>query len=1134
VNPIRLIRRYVKAHHVSRAALVAAGIAAALAAFVVGAGIRLLIGPVSLGPFAGALADALDRALPGIMVKYDQAAIEWEREEGKVNLVILGTRVFDRDGRIIAQAPKADIDLAARPLLSGQFDVKRIVLVGVQLTLVRTAEGALRLGVERDSQERDILKRISDALKANHGSTSSLQSFAVRRARLAFYDEATRLFVVAPRADFRLARVDHHLAAAVDAAVEISGRPAHVSADIVFPPENGPVKADVEITGFEIQSLADNSANFAAIRDTALKLNLNGSFVIDGPRVVSARFAATANGTLVVPDLKDGQVHVASLMAHGQYNGTRHDFVIENASIDSDKVRARLQGRVGLVIDTAGQLAGVKTDLRMGQLLLSWRGVFAEPVLFQNVDLTGAWNRAGRDFAIEKISLNGPSVTLQASGHITLAEGKSPAVDVKGTVGQISMRDLVKYWPVGAATGARGWTEQNMPVGTIGPATFELHFATGMLDQPAVPAEAVAAKFAVKGGEISYIDGLTHITDIEGTATVNGNSFVADVATAKIGPLAVTNARFTVPDFGQQPVGEGVITGHIQGAMPDVLALVDMGKLKYPSRFGVNPASSKGNTGLDLNIKVPLYKGVGVDQVAIAIKAVSAGFAVALGPHTQLTDGNIEFQIDNNKLHAVGSAGLGGSPSRLNLDWTEDFKTAKAATTKIVVKGTLDETARAALGLRLKDYVKGPVGLSGTFTGHRGSLKQAALTVDLTPSNVMLDMVAVNKPAGFPMTARVATTFTDKSTVDTEAIRITGPGTSVVANARFDAAEHLVQLQAPTVRLGPQNDFNLSLTRGGSGIDIAVRGRSIDGSRLGKRGSDSENLDEPFHINAKLDRLMLRDGVALTGFALDVAGIADRPATMTLSAGIGKGGTVTANIAPAEGGRRMMFATTDMGTLLQGLYGFESLKGGRLEVVATLPGRAGEPASGDAPDYQGKASLKDFRVLNQPFLARLFTAGSLGGLANLLQGQGIVVDALDVPFSSKNDVISVHDVRATGPAIGISADGYVDRPKNSIAIKGTLVPLFGLNSVLGNIPILGNVLTSKEGEGIIGITYSVSGNADQPDVSVNPLSALAPGIFRRIFEGKMPVAPNAASAPTPAPKAAPGTTATDPNRTKTQ
>jgi hypothetical protein len=161
--------------------------------------------------------------------------------------------------------------------------------------------------------------------------------------------------------------------------------------------------------------------------------------------------------------------------------------------------------------------------------------------------------------------------------------------------------------------------------------------------------------------------------------------------------------------------------------------------------------------------------------------------------------------------------------------------------------------------------------------------------------------------------------------------------------------------------------------------------------------------------------------------------------------------------------------------------------------------------------------LKDFRLLNQPFLARLFSAGSLIGFGNLLQGQGIAVDELRVPFSSHNGVLAVQDARATGPAIGISAEGYIDRPKNEIALKGTLVPLFGINSVLGIIPLLGDLLVSKPGEGIIGMTYTVAGNADEPKVSVNPLSMVTPGILRRIFEGRMPDAANAPSNAKPAP-----------------
>jgi hypothetical protein len=132
-----------------------------------------------------------------------------------------------------------------------------------------------------------------------------------------------------------------------------------------------------------------------------------------------------------------------------------------------------------------------------------------------------------------------------------------------------------------------------------------------------------------------------------------------------------------------------------------------------------------------------------------------------------------------------------------------------------------------------------------------------------------------------------------------------------------------------------------------------------------------------------------------------------------------------------------------------------------------------------------------------------------------MRGAGIVVDKLEMPFSSKNDVINIRDGHASGPSVGFSGDGYIDRRANTIDLRGAIAPIYGLNSVLGALPILGNMLVSKQGEGIIGITYEASGSLDEPKISVNPLSMLAPGIFRRIFEGRTPsAAPRANKTPT--------------------
>ena len=38
------------------------------------------------------------------------------------------------------------------------------------------------------------------------------------------------------------------------------------------------------------------------------------------------------------------------------------------------------------------------------------------------------------------------------------------------------------------------------------------------------------------------------------------------------------------------------------------------------------------------------------------------------------------------------------------------------------------------------------------------------------------------------------------------------------------------------------------------------------------------------------------------------------------------------------------------------------------------------------------------------------------------------------------------------------------------------------------------------GEGLFGVTFAVRGPLDKPDFKINPMSALVPGAFRRMFE----------------------------------
>ena len=67
-------------------------------------------------------------------------------------------------------------------------------------------------------------------------------------------------------------------------------------------------------------------------------------------------------------------------------------------------------------------------------------------------------------------------------------------------------------------------------------------------------------------------------------------------------------------------------------------------------------------------------------------------------------------------------------------------------------------------------------------------------------------------------------------------------------------------------------------------------------------------------------------------------------------------------------------------------------------------------------------------------------------------------------------------------------------------MTGTFMPAYGLNRIFGELPLVGVILGNGRDRGLIGVTYKLSGDANAPKLHVNPLSVIAPGIFRSIFE----------------------------------
>jgi hypothetical protein len=80
-------------------------------------------------------------------------------------------------------------------------------------------------------------------------------------------------------------------------------------------------------------------------------------------------------------------------------------------------------------------------------------------------------------------------------------------------------------------------------------------------------------------------------------------------------------------------------------------------------------------------------------------------------------------------------------------------------------------------------------------------------------------------------------------------------------------------------------------------------------------------------------------------------------------------------------------------------------------------------------------------------------------------------------------------------------------------VNGVLAPSYGVNSVLGKVPLVGGMFVSRKGEGVFGMTYAMQGPMEDARTRVNPLSVLTPGILRRVFEPGATVAEKATETP---------------------
>ena len=179
------------------------------------------------------------------------------------------------------------------------------------------------------------------------------------------------------------------------------------------------------------------------------------------------------------------------------------------------------------------------------------------------------------------------------------------------------------------------------------------------------------------------------------------------------------------------------------------------------------------------------------------------------------------------------------------------------------------------------------------------------------------------------------------------------------------------------------------------------------------------------------------------------------------------------------------------GEVLQSAGMIKGARGGNMVVVI-------DPIDHEG-NYDGNLTLKNVRIKKAPILADLLSATSVFGLIEQLSGDGILFTDSEAKFVLKPGGILLKQASAVGASLGVSVDGIYDIRRKKVDMQGVISPMYTVNGM-----ILGKLFAPRDGEGLIGFNYSISGSLENPNVSINPLSIFTPGIFREIFRRPVP------------------------------
>ncbi len=1024
--------------HLIEALLISALVIMALVAW------RLSQGPVNLDFLNPYIQDVLAAPDGSFRVEVEHTKLTWAGWERALDLRATGVRAISGDKGEVASVPELSLSLSGQALTQGVLAPSTLEVFGANIRLFRDADGTVHFGMGGTGEE---------AAAEPEESADQL----VRR----LYRQLTERDVANP--------VNHLVRVRLlDAELVVEDSVLGINwiardADLVLLRNDAGVSAELHLEVDLGGELTEVTAHI-------------------GHRIANADFQAEISFNNLRPDVFariSPELHDLAALEMPLGGVIKGDFDLEH-------------GFRHATFDIGG---GTGT-LRMPDPIATDYPVFG---LHLRAELSGQPRRLTvHDLFID---CGGPTVSANA----VIDQEADGALVVKAQAGADNVpTDLLPhYWPQSVGPKPRKWVVANLTDGIVDHAEITVALRRGA--DGTVSVDKLDGQILPHGVTVAYLRPMPPVRNTSARVRFDQTSFHIQATGGDLLGLRLVGGTVVLAALDTNDE-QAIIDLKIEGPLPDALTVLDSPPLGYASKLGISPRSAKGQAAATLHLAFPLISWLRLDDLDVLATADLQDVAlpkVLMG--LDLSRGDLKLTVNTQNMDVTGPVRLGSMAAQLA--WHEVFTAKADVRSRYRLQGVVDDAQRKELGLDsvpfIAPWMSGPVKADVDVAMRGAGTGTVAAKLDLVDATMELPGLGWRKPAGTPGKAQVDLRLAKDRLADIPRFKVETRDLSTEGSVSFtDGKARSVQFGH--LRYG-RTDLAGTLTlRGEAGLDIAVHGASFDAKPVLAEDGESarapragqprpETALPPMNIVARLDRLWLGDKASFERVDLSMSRDARDWRNARLDSKLDGGVPVVVTMQPGEG-RRILFVTSnDAGKVFKTLDIFDNMKGGKLSVHGTIKG------SGRDEVFAGKAHVSDYKVVNAPALAQLLSVAALTGIGDLLRGEGLSFDTLEAPFRLHDGLLAIDEAVASGVELGLTARGEIDLRHERMAMEGTIVPMYVVNSLLGNIPLIGQLLTDIKGGGIFAATFSIKGPSATPDVTVNPLAALTPGVLRRFF-----------------------------------